>query len=287
MRSPTKAKVLVGGNVVFESADRGQTWKAISPDLTRNDPSKQLPSGGPISQDQSGAEYYDTILYLATTRLDAGIIWAGTDDGLVQLTRDGGAHWQNVSPPTGLVPPWGRVMGIEPGRFAAGTAFIAIERHLSGDDRPYLLRTDDYGASWHSIAADLPADQFARTIRQDPRNANLLYAGTQRGLWVSFDAGAHWESLRLNMPATAIYDIELQTAQKRPRRRSSHGRGVWILDDLTPLQRWSSTASASVTLFAPRDAYRMWEWPPVNTFADPEDPTQRVSSGKLRSTERC
>ena len=196
--------------MLFESADRGQTWTAISPDLTRSDKSKQLDSGGAISYDQSGAEFYDTILYVATTPLDAGIFWVTTDDGLVQLTRDGGAHWQNVSPPESLVPPWGRIMGLDPGHYAAGTAFVAIERHLNGDDKPYVLRTDDYGATWHSIAGNLPANQPVRSIRQDPRNAEVLYAGTSRGVWVTLDGGAYWQALRLNMPATAIYDIQVQ-----------------------------------------------------------------------------
>jgi photosystem II stability/assembly factor-like uncharacterized protein len=271
-------KALVGGNVVFESSDRGQTWAVISPDLTKNDPNKQLPSGGLISYDQSGAEFYDTILYIATTKLDSDLIWVGTDDGLVQITRDRGlstgsgqARWQNVSPPADLVPAWGRVAGIEPGRFSAGTAFVAIERHLLGDERPYVLRTDDHGASWHSIAGNLPADQYVRAIRQDPRNANVLYAGTNRGLWVTLDGGAHWQSLRLNMPASAIYDIEIQPAQN-DLVAGAHGRGAWILDDLTPLQQWSSTAASAVTLFPLRDAYRMWQWSPVNTFTDPKIP---------------
>jgi photosystem II stability/assembly factor-like uncharacterized protein len=261
-------KALVGGNVVFESADRGQTWQVISPDLTRNDPSKQIDTGGPIGNDESGAETYDTILYLATTPLDDAMIWASTDDGLVQLTRDGGNHWQNVSPPASLVPPWGRIMGLNVGRSAAGTALVAVERHLLGDDRPYVLRTDDYGAHWRSISGNLPADQFVRSIRQDPRNGNVLYAGTNRGIWVSMDGGAHWQSLRLNAPATAIYDLEIQP-DANDLVVASHGRGVWILDDLTPLQQWSRTQSSSPTLFAPRDAYRMWQWAPVNTFTDP------------------
>jgi photosystem II stability/assembly factor-like uncharacterized protein len=264
-------KVLVGGNVVFESADRGQTWQAISGDLTRNDASKQSNTGGPIGNDESGAETYDTILYLATTPLDNGMIWATTDDGVVQLTRDRGGRWQNVSPPESLVPPWGRVMGLEVGRAAAGTAFIAVERHLLGDDRPYVLRTDDYGANWHSIAGNLPANQFARTIRQDPRNNNVLYAGTNRGIWITMDGGAHWQSLRLNAPATAIYDLEIQP-DANDLVVASHGRGVWILDDLTPLQQWGHTQSSSPTLFAPRDAYRMWQWGVVNTFTDPPVP---------------
>lgn len=265
-------KALVGGNFVFESADRGQTWKIISPDLTRNDKSKQRDTGGPISYDESGAEIYDTILYLATTKLDSNIIWATTDDGLVQLTRDSGAHWQNVAPPETLVPPWGRIMGLEPGRFAAGTAFIAVERHLLGDEHPYILRTDDYGASWRSIAANLPSNQFVRAIRQDPRNANVLYAGTNRGVWVTFDGGVQWQSLRLNMPASAVYDLAIQP-DANDLVVATHGRGVWILDDLTPVQTWGSVQSSAVWLFPIRDAYRMWQWSPVNTFTDPKIPS--------------
>lgn len=264
-------RALVGGNVVFESADHGQTWSVISPDLTRNDKTKQLDSGGAISPDQSGAEFYDTILYLATTKLDPGIIWAATDDGLVQLTRDAGAHWKNVSPPESLVPPWGRIMGVDPGRFAAGTAFVAVERHLLGDEHLYVLRTDDYGVAWRSISGDLPANQFVRTIRQDPRNGNVLYAGTNRGVWITLDGGAHWQSLRLNMPASAIYDLAIQPAAN-DLVVGAHGRGVWILDDLTALQQWAAAQSSAVTLFPIRDAYRMWQWPPVNTFTDPKIP---------------
>jgi photosystem II stability/assembly factor-like uncharacterized protein len=264
-------KALVGGNVVFESADRGQTWSVISPDLTRHDASKERESGGPIANDESGAEIYDTILYLATTRLADGIIWATTDDGLVQLTRDGGAHWRDVSPPASQLPAWGRVACIDPGRFAPGTAFVAVERHLLGDDRPYVLRTDDYGATWRSIAGNLPANQFVRAIRQDPVNGNLLYAGTNRGVWTSLDAGAHWTSLRLNMPATAIYDLEVQP-DADDLVVASHGRGVWILDDLSALQNWSQAATSPVTFFAPRPAYRMWQWSPLNTFTDPKIP---------------
>ena len=261
-------KVLVGGNVVFESADRGQTWQTISGDLTRNDANKQSDTGGPIGNDESGAETYDTILYLATTPLDDAIIWATTDDGLVQLTRDRGGHWQNVSPPESLVPPWGRVMGLDVGRASAETAFVAVERHLLGDDRPYVLRTDDYGAHWHSVSGNLPPNQFARTIRQDPRNGNVLYAGTNRGIWITMDGGSRWQSLRLNAPATAIYDLEIQP-DANDLVVASHGRGVWVLDDLTPLQQWAQTQSSSPTLFAPRDAYRMWQWGVVNTFTDP------------------
>ncbi len=262
---------LVGGNVVFRSSERGIFWNVISPDLTRNDKNKQLDSGGLIAYDESGAEFYDTILSLATTKLADGVIWATTDDGLVQLTRSGGQEWKDVSPPESLVPPWGRVVGLDPGRFSAAAAFIAVERRLLGDDRPYVLRTDDYGATWHSIAGDLPPDQFVRAIRQDPRNSNVLYAGTNRGVFVTLDGGSHWHSLRLNMPASAIYDIEIQP-EANDLVIAAHGRGVWILDDLTALQSFASAGSSAVTLFPVRDAYRMWQWSPVNTFTDPKVP---------------
>jgi photosystem II stability/assembly factor-like uncharacterized protein len=264
-------RALVGGNVLFESADRGATWSAISPDLTRDDKNKQGPSGGPISYDQSGAEFYDTILYIATTPLDPQLIWVSTDDGLVHVSRKLGASWKNVSPPESLVPPWGRIVCVDAGRFAAGTAFITVERHLLGDERPYVLRTDDYGVTWRSIAGNLPSDQYARSVRQDPRNASVLYVGTNRGVWVTLDGGAHWQSLRLNMPATAIYDLEIQSGAN-DLVVGAHGRGVWIFDDLTPIQRWSSGSNSTATLFPPRDAYLMWESPPVNTFKDPVIP---------------
>jgi len=195
---------------------------------------------------------------------------------VVHLTRDASTssanapHWKNVSPPESLVPPWGRITCLDPSPFSAATAFVAVERHLLGDDRPYVLRTDNFGATWRSIAGDLPPNQFVRTIRQDPKNSNVLYAGTNRGVVVTFDGGDHWHSLRLNMPASAIYDIETQPLAN-DLVIGAHGRGVWILDDLTPLQQWGA-AAAMTTLFPLRDAYRMWQWAPVNTFTDPKLP---------------
>ena len=256
--------VLVGGNVVFESADRGRNWTVISPDLTRNEKAHQQASGGPIDLDISGAETSDTILDVETTKLAGGLMWVGTDDGVVQLTRDGGAHWSNVTPAS--APPWCRVSTVEPGHYAAGTAYAAVDCHLLGDAHPHAYLTDDYGATWRSLAANLPADLFVRSIREDARNPNLLYAGTQRGVWVSFDRGRSWESFRLNMPATAIYDLEVQPLTN-DLLVASHGRGLWILDDLRPLQELTNAQSAGVTFFAPRDAYRMWQWSPVNVFA--------------------
>ncbi len=258
-------KALVGGNTVFESSDRGQSWTMISPDLTRNVRAHQQTPGGPIDADTSGAETSDTILTIAPSPVDNATLWVGTDDGLVQLTRDGGIHWANVTPHA--APYWGRVATVEASRQNAATAFIAVDNHMLGDDSPHLFATHDYGATWRSISSDLPNDLFVRSIRQDPQNANLLYAGTRRGVWASWDGGGHWRSLRLNMPASAVYDLEIQP-QRNDLLVATHGRGVWVFDDLRPLQQLSSTTSSTVTLFAPRDAYRWWQWSPINSFTD-------------------
>jgi len=260
--SSSGAQALVGGNVLFASRDRGQTWKVLSPDLTRDDKQKQTVSGGPIQLDMSDAETYDTIMYVATTARDPGVIWAGTDDGLVQLTRDGGQHWRNVTPPD--MPQWARVMGMDVGSGNAGTVYVAADGHMSGDDRPHVFVTDDFGATWRSITGDLPADLFVRSIREDPKNPDLLYAGTRRDVWVSFDRGAHWNDMRLNMPASAVYDLEIQPDQN-DLVVGTHGRGVWILDDLSPLQQLTVAQSSAVALFAPRTAYRMFSVAPINT----------------------
>jgi hypothetical protein len=257
--------VLVGGNVVFRSADRGLHWSVISPDLTRDEKSHQQTPGGPIDEDVSGAENGDTILQIAPSKLATGVIWIGTDDGLVQLTRDNGATWKNVTPPA--LPEWGRVYTVEPGHASAATAYVAVDHHMSGDDRPYLFVTDDYGATWSSVSGDLPPNQFVRSIREDPKNHALLYAGTQRGVWTSFNRGRHWHPLRLNMPATAIYDLQVQP-DANDLIVGSHGRGIWILDDLRPLQEWTAAQAAPVTLFPPRDAYLMYRSAPINTFTD-------------------
>ncbi|MBC5806503.1 MAG: hypothetical protein DLM53_11370 [Candidatus Eremiobacter antarcticus] len=263
-------KALVGGEVVYESADHGQHWSIISPDLTRNERSHQQMRGGPVSLDVSGAETSDTILSLAVSPLDGDVLWAGSDDGLVHVTRDSGKSWSRVT--LHGAPSWGRVSTIETGRFKAGGAFVAIDNHMLGDERPYLFATSDYGATWRSISGDLPRDLFVRVVRQDPVNGNLLYAGTQRGVWASWDGGSHWRSLRLNMPASAIYDIEIQ-----PRANdllvATHGRGVWVFDDLEALQKLGATTTTTVTLFAPRTTYRWWQWAPINYFKDSSLPS--------------
>lgn len=246
-----------GGNVLFVTRDRGNTWTAISPDLTRNDPEKQHVAGGPINTDVSGAEFYDTILDIAPSTLDGRVIWVGTDDGLVQLTRDGGEHWKNVTMPQ--VEPWGRVETVEPSHTSMAGAFAVVDRHLSGDRAPHIFATDDYGATWRAIVEGLPPDQYAHVVRQDPRNPDVLYAGLERGVWIRLGREARWQPLRLNMPPVSIHDLRVQ-----PRDNdllvATHGRGFWILDDLRPLQQLSAAAAAGFTLFPTRVAYHWYLW---------------------------
>ncbi len=248
-----------GANVLFATRDRGRTWKIISPDLTRNDPKKQQVAGGSIDTDISGAEFYDTIFDIAPSRLERARIWVGTDDGLVQLTADGGAHWQNVTP--SRIGAWGRIDTVEASNFDARRAYVAIDRHVMGDARPYILVTDDDGATWRTIVNGLPANQYAHVVREDPQNADVLYAGLEQGVWFSLDRGAHWESLRLNMPSVAVHDMRVQP-QRHDLLVATHGRGFWILDDLAALSGLREAIGAAVPrLFSLRTAYtwyRMW-----------------------------
>ena len=265
--------VYAGANVVFKTTDRGRHWSAISPDLTRNEPEHQQRSGGPIDADVSGAEIFNTITEIAPSVRQPGLIWVGTDDGLIQITGDGGATWRNVSVPD--VGPYAYAASIDPSVHAGGTAFIAITRYQMGDRRPYAYLTDDYGAHWRSIAANLPGDQPVRCVRQDPRNANVLYAGLEQGIWISFDRGQSWRSLQLNLPTASVRDVRVQ-----PRANDliigTHGRSMFVLDDLTPLQQLDTAKQAGIFLFQPRTAYRFWQWDredsqdslaPPNTYA--------------------
>ncbi len=252
-----------GGNVVFRTTDRGRTWTPISPDLTRNEKQHQRVSGGPISLDVSGAEYYDTILDIAPSPIDAQTIWVGTDDGLVHLTRDGGTTWNAVTP-AGL-PKYGRIEAIDAGRFAAGTAVLNVDRHDLGDRAPYAYLTDDFGAHWKSIAANLPAGYPVRTIRQDPKNADLLYAGTEQGLFYSLDRGGSWTRLQANLPTVPVYDIRVQPAHN-DLLLATHGRGVFVLDDLAPLQNLATAHRAGAYLYPIRTAYKYANFAPIETW---------------------
>src|SRR6202042_2627201 len=199
-----------------------------------------------------GAEYSDTILYIEGSSIDRGEIWVGTDDGYAQVTRDGGTHWRNVTPPG--VPEYARIETAAPSPLVAGTAYVAADNHRMGDYAPYAYVTRDYGATWTTIVNGLPANQYVRTIRPDIRNPYLLYAGTESGMWISFDGGAHWQDFRLNLPSVSVRDIRIQP-QFDDLVVATHGRGAWILDDLLSIQQLGNAEPAGVMLFAPRTAY--------------------------------
>ena len=245
--------VYAGGEVVFKSADQGKTWKAISPDLTRNDKSKQKPSGGALTLDITSVEYFDTIFALAESPVQRGVLWAGTDDGLVHLSRDGGAKWSNVTPRD--LPEWGTVSIIDASPFAAGTATVAVDRHRLDDLHPYLFRTTDFGKSWRRIVSGIPEGAFTHAVREDPKKAGLLYAGTETGVFVSFDEGARWQPLKLNLPSVPVHDLLVKDDDLLV---ATHGRAFWILDDLTPLRQASAqVASSELFLYHPETALRL------------------------------
>jgi photosystem II stability/assembly factor-like uncharacterized protein len=243
-----------GGNVLFTSTNQGQTWKAISPDLTRNDKSKQGPSGGPITKDNSAVEYYDTIFTVAESPAKKGVIWAGSDDGLVHVTQDGGAHWSNVTPKG--IPEWIQINSIEASPFDPAVAYFAATMYKFDDYLPYLYKTSDYGKSWTAINNGIPADAFTRVIREDPNQKGLLFAGTETGIYVSFDNGASWKSLQLNLPITPVTDIAIQ---KREQEMvvATQGRSFWIFDDMQLLHQLSTPPPAGPVLFKPKAAYRI------------------------------
>ncbi|HKI86934.1 MAG TPA: glycosyl hydrolase, partial [Thermoanaerobaculia bacterium] len=238
---------------LLRSDDGGMSWREISPDLTRNDKSKQGTSGGPVSKDNASAEYYDLIYAIAPSPLASGQIWVGTDDGLIQLTRDGGKSWANVTP-KGL-PEWAKVSMIEASHFDAGTAYAAVDAHKLDDFNPYIFITHDYGKSWSRENAGFSAPAFLRAVREDPKEKNLLYAATETGVYVSFDQGKRWQTLELNLPVTSVRDLVVKNGDLVA---ATHGRGFWILDDISPLREIAAGANAeSDRLYAPREAIRL------------------------------
>ena len=252
--SPHDPAVLyAGGNHVFRTVDGGQSWSVISPDLTRHDPRTLGASGGPITKDQTGVETYATIFSIAESPRARGVIWTGSDDGIVSLTRDGGRTWTDVTPPgMGELP---RISLVEASPHDPAVAYVAANRYQFGDLRPMLYKTADYGHSWTPIAAGIPAEEFARAIREDPVRRGLLYAATERGVWVSFDDGGHWQTLRRNLPAVPVHDLVIKEGDLIA---ATHGRSFYVMDDLSALRQLSpQTAAAAAHLYAPRDAYRV------------------------------
>ncbi len=252
--SPTDPKKLyTASNHLHLSTDEGQSWELISPDLTRNDTTKLGSSGGPITKDNTSVEYYATIFAVTESAQEPGLIWTGSDDGLIHITRDGGKNWQNVTP-TGM-PEWMMFNSIDVDPHQKGSAYVAGTRYKLGDYQPYLYKTKDYGKTWTKITSGINAEHFTRVVRVDPKKQGLLYAGTESGMYVSFDDGASWSPFQMNLPIVPITDLTIKNDNLIA---ATQGRSFWIIDDLTPLHQLNSQlATASTHLFKPMDSYRM------------------------------
>lgn len=242
-------KLYVGANRIFQTTDEGEHWEIISPDLTRDDQKKQGPTGGPIHLDQSGVEVYCVVFAIAESPCRAGLIWAGTDDGRVHVTEDGGASWTDVTPVE--LPEWALVSSIEPSPHDARTAYIACTRYKLDDRRPYLFRTDDLGRTWTRITCGIDAEDYTRVVREDTEVPGLLYAGCESGVYVSLDQGAQWRCLQLNLPAVAVHDLAVHADDLVA---ATHGRSFWILDDLNPIRSAARGDGQGTCLFPPKPA---------------------------------
>ncbi len=238
-------------NHVHVTENEGQSWEIISPDLTRNDPEKLGSSGGPITQDNTGVEYYCTIFAADESPLQEGLLWVGSDDGLIHLTQDGGKNWTNVSPKG--MPEWMMINSIEPSPFDPGTCYVAGTRYKMGDFSPYLYKTTDFGKTWTQINNGIDKEHFTRVLRADPRQKGLLYAGTETGMYLSFDDGKSWETFQQNLPIVPITDL---TIKDNSLIVATQGRSLWILDDLTVLHQLKAGATGP-KLYAPKAVYRM------------------------------
>ena len=254
--SPFNPKtVYFGGNVLFKTTNYGQSWQVISPDLSTNDKAKQKSSGGPVVVDNTAAEFHSTLLSIAPSPRDSNLIWAGTDDGNVQLTRDGGKSWTNVIRNVPGLAPNAWIATVEASPSDPAVAYFAASHHQDNDYTPYFFKTTDYGRTWKKITAGMPAKGWAHVIREDPRNRNLLYAGTENGVYASWNGGDRWVSIRDELPAVPIRDLRVHS-RDNDLIIATHGRGMYILDDITPLQRLADATATDVFLFDARPATR-------------------------------
>ena len=248
-------KLYAGSNYLHVSENSGQTWKTISPDLTRNIPETIMSSGGPITQDNTGAEYYANIFAIAESKIEEGVIWVGSDDGLIHITKDGGKTWENITPPKKLSPELNMINSIDPSPFKKGKAYIAATSYKFGDYTPYLYKTEDYGKSWKLITDGINSSYYTRVVRSDKKREGLLYAGTEWGMYISFDDGNSWSKFQLNLPITSIRDLEVKGNDLVV---ATHGRSFWIIDDLTPLHQLNeNNHDDDAILFKPDMSYRM------------------------------
>lgn len=245
-------KLYTFSNHVHMSTNEGQSWELLSDDLTRNDPTKLVSSGGPITQDNTGVEYYCTIFAANESPLKEGLLWVGSDDGLIHVTKDGGETWENVTPSN--MPEWSMVNSVEPSAFDEGTCYVAATRYKLGDFAPYLYKTTDYGKNWTKITNGIDGEHFTRVVREDPKRKGLLYAGTETGMYISFNDGQNWEKFQMNLPIVPITDL---TIKDNNLIVATQGRSLWIIDDLTVLHQLDdSKKSADAVLYQPKDSYR-------------------------------
>ncbi len=246
-------KLYTASNHLHVTTNEGQSWQTISPDLTRDDKSKQGPSGGPITKDNTAVEYYCTIFAAAESPRVKDLLWTGSDDGLVHVSKDGGQNWENVTPPN--MPEWIMINSIEPSPFEDGGCYLAATMYKWGDYRPFLYKTTDFGKTWTKIVNGIPDDHFTRVVRTDPNHRGLLYAGTESGMYVSFDDGANWQPFQLNLPVVPITDLAVKNDNLIA---ATQGRSLWVIDDLTVLHQMNKEVAAKkIHLFDPMDSYRM------------------------------
>ncbi len=251
------ARMYVTSQYVHVTEDGGQSWQIISPDLTRNDPKTTGETGGPITRDMTGAEIYATIYTFAESPVEQGVLWTGSDDGLVYVSKDNAKNWTNVSIPSSQLPEFSMISIIDASSHDKGKAYLAANKYMFGDKTPYLFKTTDYGKTWQKITNGIPDGDYCRVVREDPNKPGLLYAGTETGIYVSFDDGENWQSLNLNLPLTPIRDLQVQKREK-DLVIATHGRSFWILDDITPLYEIKDgLAKGDAHLYSPRPAYRM------------------------------
>jgi photosystem II stability/assembly factor-like uncharacterized protein len=261
MVSPHDPKTVYhAANVLFRTRDGGLTWDKISGDLTRNDKNKQHWSGGPITGDNTGVEIYCTIFAIAESPVTKGVLWAGSDDGLVHISRDDGKTWSNVTVGIADMPDWGTVQCIEAGRFDGGTAYVVIDNHRMSDFAPHIWKTVDFGKTWKSISEGLPKDEYLHVVREDPKQKNLLYAGSEKSVYFSRDGGSTWKPLQLNLPTVAVHDLQVKIDDLVV---GTMGRSIWILDDLTAVRQTKAGA-----LYPPRTVYR---WRYFGALTVPQD----------------
>jgi len=260
-------KLYAGSNYLHLSINGGQSWQTISGDLTRNIPETIKSSGGPITQDNTGAEFYANIFAIAESELEEGVIWTGSDDGLIHVTKDGGKTWENVTPPSNISPRLNMINCIDVSPFEKGKVYVAATSYKFGDYTPYLYKTDNYGKTWELITNGIPENYYTRALRSDKKRPGLLYSGTEWGMFISFDDGENWSNFQLNLPITSIRDIHVK---ENDLILATHGRSFWMIDDLTPLHQLNEkNKDSNVILFKPDLSYRMAQsggWRKPNTL---------------------